>query len=58
MSTSEEMRKGVSSTEELKKKAENAENKEEARKIPEEAEMEPTDEELDQVAGGRPPILF
>ena len=43
-------------TGELKEKVEKAENKEEAKKIIEEAGMELTDEELDQVAGG--PILL
>ncbi len=42
-------------TGELKEKVEKTENKEEAKKIIEEAGMELTDEELDQVAGG--PIL-
>ena len=39
-------------TKELKEKLENAESKEEAKKILEEAGMELTDEEMDQVAGG------
>ena len=39
-------------TKELKEKLENAESKEEARKILEEAGVELTDEELDAVAGG------
>ncbi len=38
---------------ELKEKVENAETKEEAKKVIEEAGMELTDEEMDQVAGGR-----
>jgi hypothetical protein len=38
---------------ELKNKVEKAENQEEAKKIIEKAGMELTDEELDQVAGGR-----
>ncbi len=42
-------------TGELKEKVEKIENKEEAKKIIEEAGMKLTDEELDQVAGG--PIL-
>ncbi len=37
---------------ELKEKVENAETKEEAKKIIEKAGMELTDKELDQVAGG------
>ena len=37
---------------ELKDKVEKAENQEEAKKIIEEAGMELTDEEMDQVAGG------
>lgn len=37
---------------ELKDKVEKAENQEEAKKVIEEAGMELTDEELDQVAGG------
>ena len=50
-------------TKELKEKLENAESKEEAKKILEEADMELTDEEMDQVAGGSsaspyPPGLF
>ena len=40
-------------TKELKEKLENAESKEEAKKILEEAGVELTDEEMDQVAGGR-----
>ncbi len=40
---------------ELKEKVEKTENKEEAKKIIEDAGMELTDEEMDQVAGG--PIL-
>ena len=39
-------------TKELKEKLENAESKEEAKKILEEAGVELTDEEMDQVAGG------
>ena len=39
-------------TKELKEKLEKAKNKEEAKKIIEEAGMELTDEEIDQVAGG------
>ena len=39
-------------TGELKEKVEKTENKEEAKKIIEEAGMELTEEELDQVAGG------
>ena len=38
----------------LKDKVEKAENQEEAKKVIEEAGMELTDEELDQVAGGLP----
>jgi hypothetical protein len=41
-------------TKELKEKLENAESKEEAKKILEEAGVELTDEEMDQVAGGQP----
>ena len=41
-------------TKELKEKLENAESKEEAKKILEESGVELTDEELDQVAGGQP----
>ena len=37
---------------ELKEKVQNAKNAEEAKKILEEAGMELTDDELDQVAGG------
>ena len=40
-------------TKELKEKLENAESKEEAKKILEEAGVELTDEEMNQVAGGR-----
>ena len=40
-------------TKELKEKLEKAKNKEEAKKIIEDAGMELTDEEIDQVAGGR-----
>ena len=39
---------------ELKEKVQNAKSAEEARKILEEAGMELTDEEMDQVAGGAP----
>ena len=39
-------------TKELKEKLENAESKEEAKKILEEAGVELTDEDLDKVAGG------
>ena len=39
----------------LKDKVEKAENQEEAKKILEEADMELTDEEMDQVAGGAMP---
>ena len=39
-------------TKELKEKLENAESKDKAMKILEEAGVELTDEELDQVAGG------
>jgi len=39
-------------TKELKEKLENAESKEEEKKIIEKAGMELTDEEMDQVAGG------
>ena len=39
---------------ELKEKVEKTENQEEAKKIIEEAGMELTDEEMDQVAGGAP----
>ena len=42
-------------TGELKEKVEKTENKEEAKKIIEEAGVELTEEELDQVAGG--PII-
>ena len=38
----------------LKDKVEKAENQEEAKKVIEEAGMELTDEEMDQVAGGAP----
>ena len=38
----------------LKDRVEKAENQEEAKKIIEEAGMELTDEEMDQVAGGAP----
>ena len=41
-------------TKELKEKLENAQSKEEAKKIIEEAGMNLTDEELEQVAGGMP----
>lgn len=41
-------------TKELKEKVEKAETKEEAKKIIEEAGLELTDTELDQVAGGLP----
>ena len=41
-------------TGELKEKVEKAENKEEAKKIIEEADLEMTDEEVEQVAGGMP----
>ena len=40
-------------TKELKEKLEKAETKEEAKKIIEDAGMELTDEEIEQVAGGR-----
>ena len=40
-------------TGELKEKVEKAETREEAKKVIEEAGMELTDEELDQVAGGQ-----
>ena len=40
-------------TKELKEKLENAESKEEAKKILEEAGVELTDEEMNQVAGGQ-----
>ena len=40
-------------TKELKEKLEKAKNKEEAKKIIEDAGMELTDEEIEQVAGGR-----
>lgn len=43
---------------ELKEKVEKAENREEAKKIIEEAGMELTDEEMNQVAGGRLPHDF
>ena len=43
---------------ELKEKVEKTETREEARKIIEEAGMELTDEEIDQVAGGRVPHAF
>jgi hypothetical protein len=39
---------------ELKEKVEKTETKEEAKKVIEEAGMELTDEEMDQVAGGAP----
>ena len=39
---------------ELKEKVQNAKSAEEAKKILEEAGMELTDEEMDQVAGGAP----
>ena len=42
---------------ELKDKVEKAENQEEAKKIIEEAGMELTDEEMNQVAGGGTPIF-
>lgn len=38
---------------ELREKIENAENKEEAKKILEEAGLELTDDEMEQVAGGK-----
>ena len=41
-------------TGELKEKVEKAENKEEAKKILEEAGLELSDTELDQIAGGEP----
>ena len=41
---------------ELKDKVEKAENQEEAKKVIEEAGMELTDEEMDQVAGGGGPL--
>ena len=41
-------------TKELKEKLENAESKEEAKKILEKSGVELTDEEMDQVAGGQP----
>ena len=44
-------------TGELKEKVEKAETREEAKKVIEEAGMELTDEELDQVAGGQMPTL-
>ena len=40
-------------TKELKEKLEKTKNKEEAKKIIEDAGMELTDEEIEQVAGGR-----
>ena len=40
-------------TKELKEKLENAESKEEAKKTIEDAGMELTDDEMDQVAGGK-----
>ena len=40
-------------TKELKEKLENAESKEEAKKILEEAGVELTDEEMDHVSGGK-----
>ena len=43
---------------ELKEKLEKAENKEEAKKILEEAGIKLTEEELDQVAGGLPRLIF
>ena len=43
---------------ELKDKVERAENPEEAKKIIEEAGMELTDEEMNQVAGGSSAKLF
>ena len=42
-------------TKELKEKLEKAENKEEAKKVIEEAGLKLTDAELDQVAGGQHP---
>ena len=42
-------------TKELKEKLENVESKEEAKKILEEAGVELTDEEMDQVSGGGKP---
>ena len=44
-------------TGELKEKVEKAETREEAKKVIEEAGMELTEEELDQVAGGQVKIL-
>ena len=41
-------------TGDLKEKVEKTENKEEAKELIEEAGMELTDEEMDQVAGGAP----
>ena len=41
-------------TGELKKQVEKAESKDEKKKVIEEAGMELTDEEMDQVAGGAP----
>ena len=41
----------------LKDKVEKAENQEEAKKVIEEAGMELTDEEMDQVAGGWEDVL-
>ena len=45
-------RKGMELTKELKEKVEEATSFEEAKKILEEAGVELTDEEMDQVAGG------
>ena len=42
----------------MKEKIEKAETKEEAKKIIEEAGLEMTDEDLDQVAGGLPDPLW
>ena len=44
-------------TGELKEKLENTESKEEAKKILDEAGVELTEEEMDQIAGGFPPIF-
>ncbi len=41
----------------LKEQVENADNKEEAKRIIEKAGMELTEEELDQVAGGSRPLI-
>ena len=47
-----ERRKGMELSKELKEKLEKAENKEDAKKILEDAGVKLTEEELDKVAGG------